>query len=59
LLDDWSFQIATQHGLGIETARIGAADQRRIAAALERIGWRRERADGKTDWQGKRWWVPA
>jgi predicted P-loop ATPase len=47
------------HGLGIETARIGTADQRRIAAALERLGWRRERADGKTDWQGKRWWVPA
>jgi predicted P-loop ATPase len=46
------------HGLGIETARIGTADQRRIAAALERLGWRRERADGKTDWQGKRWWVP-
>jgi predicted P-loop ATPase len=44
--------------LGIETARIGTADQRRIAAALERLGWRRERADGKTDWQGKRWWVP-
>jgi predicted P-loop ATPase len=45
-------------GLGIETARIGTADQRRIAAALERLGWCRERADGKTDWQGKRWWVP-
>ena len=45
--------------LGIETARIGTADQRRIAAALERLGWRRERADGNTDWQGKRWWVPA
>jgi predicted P-loop ATPase len=44
--------------LGIETPRIGTADQRRIAAALERLGWRRERADGKTDWQGKRWWVP-
>jgi hypothetical protein len=27
------------------------------AAAMEQIGWRRERADGKTDWQGKRWWV--
>jgi predicted P-loop ATPase len=45
--------------LGIETARIGTADQRRIAAALERLGWERERADGKTDWQGKRWWVPV
>jgi predicted P-loop ATPase len=45
--------------LGIETRHIGTADQRRIAAVLERLSWRRERADGKTDWQGKRWWVPA
>jgi predicted P-loop ATPase len=43
--------------LFIETPRIGTADQRRIAAALEQLGWRRERTDGKTDWQGKRWWV--
>jgi predicted P-loop ATPase len=50
-------QIARE-ALGIETPRIGTADQRRIAAALERLGWRRERPDGKTDWQGKRWWVP-
>ena len=45
--------------LHIETPRIGTADQRRIAAALETLRWRRERLDGKTDWQGKRWWVPA
>ena len=45
--------------LYIETPRIGTADQRRIAAALETLRWRRERPDGKTDWQGKRWWVPA
>ena len=45
--------------LQIETPRIGTADQRRIAAALETLRWRRERPDGKTDWQGKRWWVPA
>jgi predicted P-loop ATPase len=44
--------------LFIETKRIGTSDQKRIRAALERLGWRRERADGKTDWQGKRWWVP-
>jgi predicted P-loop ATPase len=45
------------NALFIEKPRIGTGDQRRIAAALEQIGWRRERADGKTDWQGKRWWV--
>jgi predicted P-loop ATPase len=44
--------------LHIETPRIGTADQRRIAAALETLRWRRERPDGRTDWQGKRWWVP-
>jgi predicted P-loop ATPase len=43
--------------LNIEMPRIGTAEQRRIAAALERLGWERERADGKTDWQGKRWWI--
>lgn len=45
-----------RHGLHMEIPRIGTADQRRIAAALEQLGWRRE-LDGKTDWQGKRWWV--
>jgi predicted P-loop ATPase len=44
--------------LSIETPRIGTADQRRITAAMQRIGWRREHPEGKTDWQGKRWWVP-
>jgi Virulence-associated protein E len=48
-----------QHALKFDAARIGTADQRRIAAAMERLGWRRERPDGKTDWQGKRWWVKA
>jgi len=47
-------QIARE-ALFIETPRIGTADQRRIAAALERLGWRRQRKD----WQGKRWWTPA
>jgi hypothetical protein len=42
-----------------DRSHIGTADQRRIAAALETLRWRRERPDGKTDWQGKRWWVPA
>jgi hypothetical protein len=47
-------QIARQ-ALSIETPRIGTADQRRIAAALERLGWRRE----PKDWQGIRWWSKA
>jgi predicted P-loop ATPase len=51
-------QVARE-ALFIETPRITRTDQNRIIAALERLGWRRERADGKTDWQGKRWWVPA
>ena len=38
--------------LSIETPRIGTADQRRIAAVLELLGWRRL----SKDWQGKRWW---
>jgi predicted P-loop ATPase len=39
--------------LNIETARIGTADQRRIAAILELLRWRRL----PVDWQGKRWWT--
>jgi len=38
--------------LSIETPRIGTADQRRIAAILELLGWHRL----PKDWQGKRWW---
>jgi predicted P-loop ATPase len=48
-------QVARE-ALGIETPRIGTADQRRIAAALERLGWRREHPD-RISWDGKRWWV--
>jgi predicted P-loop ATPase len=51
-------QVARE-ALFIETPRLGRADQNRIMASLERLGWRRERPDGKTDWQGKRWWVRA
>jgi predicted P-loop ATPase len=43
--------------IGMETPRIGTHDQRRIAAAMERCGWHREHPDGKTDSQGKRWWI--
>ena len=42
-----------ENALGIETAHLGTAEQRRIAAALERLGWRRL----KKDWEGKRWWT--
>ena len=34
--------------LGLETHRIGTADQRRITAILERIGWKAIR-----DWKGR------
>jgi predicted P-loop ATPase len=41
--------------LHIETSRIGTADQRRITAAMERLGWRR----GEKDWKGRIAWVHA
>jgi predicted P-loop ATPase len=44
-----------RNGVGIETPRIGTADQRRIAAALEQLGWKRQ----KQSWDGKRWWTKA
>ena len=47
-------QVARE-ALFIETPRIGTAEQRRVAAALERLGWKR----AKKDWQGKRWWAKA
>ena len=45
-------QVARE-ALFIETPRIGTADQRRIAAALEQLGWHRL----PKDWQGKRPWA--
>ena len=44
-------QIAKQ-ALGMETAKIGTADQRRIFAVLINLGWSRQ----PKDWEGKRWW---
>ena len=41
--------------LGIETPKLGTAEQRRIAAALEQLGCRRL----PKDWQGKRRWAKA
>jgi predicted P-loop ATPase len=46
-------QVARE-ALFIETPRIGTADQRRIAAALDQLKWKRQ----PKDWQGKRWWMP-
>ena len=51
-------QVARE-GMGIAKERIGTSDQNRIRAILQRLGWAPERPDGKTDWQGKRWYVPA
>jgi predicted P-loop ATPase len=44
--------------LGLDTPKIGRADQNRITAAMERLCWRRLN-DGKPDGHGKRWWVKA
>lgn len=45
-------QVARE-ALGIETPRISTHDQRRIAAALEQLGWKRS----AKDWAGTRWWT--
>ena len=41
--------------VGLETHRIGTGDQRRIAAVLEQLGWRRLPKDR----EGNRWWGKA
>jgi predicted P-loop ATPase len=43
-----------KHALGIETPRIGTADQRRIIHVLERLGWKQGKREGKA-----RWWVKS
>ncbi|MGY4499161.1 putative P-loop ATPase [Bradyrhizobium sp. GM24.11] len=45
-------QVAKE-ALYIEAARIGTADQRRIAAIMDRLGWGRLPVDS----QGRRWWA--
>ncbi len=44
-----------RHALGMENQRIGTADQRRITAILERLGWQRK---GK-NWKGYIEWEKA
>lgn len=51
-------QVARE-ALHLDTPKIGRAEQNRIGAALEQLGWRRERPAGQTDWQGKTWWISA
>jgi predicted P-loop ATPase len=48
-------QVARE-ALHIETARIGTAEQRRITAALDLLGWKRGRREAGT---GKRWWTKS
>jgi predicted P-loop ATPase len=48
-----------KEALFIETPRVGRTEQNRITQAMERLQWKRELSDGKTDWQGKRWWIPV
>jgi predicted P-loop ATPase len=43
----------------IETPKTARADQNRITAIMESLGWKREHPTGGTDYQGKRWWVPS
>jgi predicted P-loop ATPase len=47
-------QVARE-GLGIDTPKIGTAEQRRISSVLQQLGWRRLPVDS----QGKRWWAKA
>ena len=48
-------QKVARNALAIETPKLGTGEQRRIAAALERAGWRR----GPRGENGERWWVPG
>jgi hypothetical protein len=43
--------------LKFENAKLGTIEQRRIAAAMERLGWIRERGGRRI--KGQRFWVSA
>jgi predicted P-loop ATPase len=45
-------QVARE-ALLIDVPKLGRAEQNRIAAAMQRLGWKRQ---PKKDWQGNRWW---
>jgi predicted P-loop ATPase len=40
-----------RNALFIETPKLGTADQRRISAALERLGWRGKKSNGVLTWK--------
>ena len=42
---------AASHALNIETPRLGTSEQRRIAAVMENLGWKR----GKRETEGRFW----
>jgi hypothetical protein len=50
-----AFEIGTGP-LSFDRSRLGTADQRRIAACLERLGWRRFR---RGDARGRMLWKPG
>jgi predicted P-loop ATPase len=63
LVDDWLRRQVTRRvtlsevatgAPGVKTDRIGTSEQRRIAAILERLDWRRA---GRT--KTRRWWEPG
>jgi predicted P-loop ATPase len=51
-VDKTTVSMVAWHGVGLETPKIGTADQRRIAAAMERLGWVRL----PVTWDKTRWW---
>jgi hypothetical protein len=50
-----------QHALKFESRRLGISDQRRITAALKRLGWVRENPGGtsRPGRGSRRWWVSS